>query len=148
MYTYVVMHTHVHMTGGLYTSIASYPGLLTPAIYHLQYWCREGLVKPSYVQWHTWTCGGVAHSRKTATVQPIANTDHRTTEHSTSDSLGDTSVQLYRRNVPLLHTSSTSLYGLPPALVLQATNSGVRRPEYKANTSTHRLEQGWGVKQW
>ena len=42
---------------------------------------------------------------------PIANTDRRMTEHSTSDSLGDVSwiqkaaLQLYRRNVPLLHTS-------------------------------------------
>jgi len=37
--------------------------------------------------------------------------DHTMTEHSTSDSLGDTSwVQLYRRNVPLIHTSSMSLY--------------------------------------
>ena len=42
---------------------------------------------------------------------PIANTGRRTTERSTSDSLGDVSLiqkaalQLYRRNVPLLHTS-------------------------------------------
>jgi len=41
----------------------------------------------------------------------IANTDRRTTERSTSDSLGDISwiqkaaLQLYRRNGPLLHTS-------------------------------------------
>ena len=42
---------------------------------------------------------------------PIANTDCRTTECSTSDSLGDVSwiqkaaSQLYRKNVPLLYTS-------------------------------------------
>ena len=42
---------------------------------------------------------------------PIANTDRTTTERLTSDSLGDFSwiqkaaLQLYRRNVPLLHTS-------------------------------------------
>jgi len=41
----------------------------------------------------------------------IANTDRRMTECSTSDSVGDASwvqkaaLQLYRRNVPLLHTS-------------------------------------------
>jgi len=41
----------------------------------------------------------------------IANMDRRTTEHLTSDSLGDVSwiqkaaLQLYRRNVPLLHMS-------------------------------------------
>ena len=45
-------------------------------------------------------------------VLPIINTDHRTTESSTSDSLGAVSwvqkatLQLYRRNVPLLHTST------------------------------------------
>jgi len=42
---------------------------------------------------------------------PIANMDRRTTEHSTADNLGNiswiqkASLQLYRRNVPLLHTS-------------------------------------------
>ena len=41
---------------------------------------------------------------------PIENTDHRMTECLTSDSLGDISwiqnaaLQLYRRNMPLLHT--------------------------------------------
>jgi len=42
---------------------------------------------------------------------PIANTDGRTTERLTSDSHGNVSwvhkaaLQLYRRNVPLLHMS-------------------------------------------
>jgi len=67
------------------------------------------------------------------------------TECSTSDSLGDVSwiqkvtLQLYRRNVPLLHTSryviprDLVLPGLPPAaLVLQVTNTGARRPGYEA----------------
>ena len=56
------------------------------------------------------------------------------------DSLGDVpwiqkaALQLYRRNVPLLHTSwyviprYSVLPGLPPTLVLQATNAGARRP--------------------
>jgi len=61
-------------------------------------------------------------------VLPIANTDRRMTERSTSDSpsLGNVSwiqkaaLQLYRRNVPLLHTSryviprDSVLPGLPP----------------------------------
>jgi len=66
------------------------------------------------------------------------------TERSTSDSLGDVSwiqkatLQLCRRNVPLLHTSryviarDSVLPGLPPALILQETNAGVRRPGYEA----------------
>jgi len=57
--------------------------------------------------------------------------DRRTTEHLTSDSLDNVSwiqkaaLQLYRRNVPLLHMSF-------PVLVLQATNTGARRPGYEA----------------
>ena len=59
-------------------------------------------------------------------VLPIANMDCRTTECSTSDSLGDISLiqkaalQLYRRNVPFLHMSrhvtacDSALPGLPP----------------------------------
>jgi len=49
-------------------------------------------------------------------VLPITNTDHRTTGHSTPGSLGDVSwvhkaaSQLYRRNVPSLHTSPTFRY--------------------------------------
>jgi len=57
------------------------------------------------------------------------------TEHSTSDSFGDVPwiqkavLQLYRRNVPLLHTSRyalhmTQCYQASPALVLQVTNAG------------------------
>ena len=69
-------------------------------------------------------------------VLAIINTDHRTTEHSISDSLGD--VSSVKRDVPLLHTSryvtarDSLLPGLPPALVLQATDAGVRRPGYEA----------------
>jgi len=46
-------------------------------------------------------------------------------------------------NVPLLHTSryviphDSVLPGLPPALVLQATNAGARRPGYEATTHIH-----------
>ena len=57
---------------------------------------------------------------------PIANMDHRTTEYLISDSVGGISwvqkatLQLYRRNVPLLHASryvtahDSVLPGLPP----------------------------------
>jgi len=65
------------------------------------------------------------------------------TERSTSDSLGDVSwiqkaaLQLYRRNVPLLHMSryvtarDSVLPGLP-RVSTAATNAGVRRPGYEA----------------
>jgi len=56
----------------------------------------------------------VAHSwkkKQQVSALPTANTDRRTTKRSTSDSLGNISwiqkstLQLYRRNVSLLHTS-------------------------------------------
>jgi len=70
-------------------------------------------------------------------VLPIASMDRRTTECLTSDSLGDISwvqkatLQLYWRNMPLLHTSRyviahDQFYQAFPTLVLQATNAGVR----------------------
>jgi len=53
------------------------------------------LVRPEKaMQWHAWTCGGVAHSWKSCKwvcSLPIANMNHRMTERSTSDSLGDVS---------------------------------------------------------
>jgi len=72
--------------------------------------------------------------------------DHETTECSTSGSLDDVSwiqkaaLQLYRRNVSLLHMSTqclgTSLHVISftrPSftLVLQVTNARVRRPGYE-----------------
>ena len=67
-------------------------------------------------------------------------TDHKhgctTNERSTSDSLGDVSwiqksaLQLYRRNVPLLHTSRYVI-AHDSALRLQATNAGVRRESHQ-----------------
>ena len=70
----------------------------------------------------------------------ITNTDHRTTEHSISDSVGNLSwvqkvpLQLYRRNLPHLHTSRyiTSSTRPSPVLVLQVTTAEVRWPGYKA----------------
>ena len=71
------------------------------------------------------------------------------TECSTSDSLADVSwvqkaaLQVYRRNLPLLHTSryviarGSVLPGSSPALVLQATNAGAGRPGYEAKTLPH-----------
>jgi len=83
---------------------------------------------------------------------PIVNMDHRMTECSTSGSLGDVSLiqnavlQLYRRNVPLLHTSryitvQLSFTRPSPALELQATNTGVRRPGYEAGFTGELLLQ-------
>ena len=90
-----------------------------------------------------WRSGTFPKNSNEASALPIANTDRRTTERSTSDRLGDifldsescfTAVQ----NVPYLHTSrhviprDSVLPGLPPTLILQATNAGVRRPGCEA----------------
>jgi len=89
---------------------SSYPGLLTPAFVARSTNTGEGLVKLSHVQWRTWTCGGVAHSRKyhkwvhyqlqTWTVEWLSDW-HQTVLVMF---LGFIKL-LYRRNVPLLHTS-------------------------------------------
>jgi len=47
-----------------YCEVASYPGLLNLAFVTCSTSVGEGLVKLSHMVWHTWTCGGVAHSRK------------------------------------------------------------------------------------
>jgi len=47
---------------GLYSTLASYPGLLTPAFVACNTNTGEGLVKLSHVVWRTWTCGGVAQT--------------------------------------------------------------------------------------
>jgi len=66
--------------------------------------------------------------------------DHRTTERSTSDSLGDVSwiqkaaLQPYRRNVPLLHTSR---YVIPRDSVYQAFP--------RVSTAS---DKRWGEKAW
>ena len=132
----------------------SYPDLLTPAFVTCSTNTGGGLVKLSHVQWRTWTYGGVAHSQKNhkeLSALPIANTDRRTTERLTSDSSGNISwvqkatLQLYRRNVPLIHTSRyvtacDSGFTRPSALVLQATNAWVRRSGYEAtHYKSHQL---------
>jgi len=74
--------------------------------------------------------------------------DRRTTECSTSDNLGDISwiqkgaLQLYRRNVPLLHMSRyviahDSFTRPSPTLILQATDAGGRRPGYEATQANY-----------
>jgi len=81
--------------------------------------------------------------------QSIETMDHGITERSTPGSLGYVSeiqkaaLQLYRRNVPLLHTPTqldqcpgmsqhvTSFIRPSSVSVLQATNVGVRRPGYE-----------------
>jgi len=74
-------------------------------------------------------------------MQPIANTDRRTTECSTSDKLGNVSwIQkaIYSCTEGMYHSSTrpgpslhlTQFYQAFPAL---ATNAGVRRPGYKAS---------------
>ena len=83
-----------------------------PSVCCLQYYLGGRPSKTDLTQWRTWTCGGVAHSRKNRKWMHYRSKPmvHRT-ECSTSDSLGNVSwvqeaaLQLYRRNVPLLHMS-------------------------------------------
>jgi len=83
---------------------------------------------------------GTFPEKQQGSALPIANMDHITNERSTSDSVSDVSwiqkatLQLYRRNVPLLHTSR---YVIPrdsvlPGLPMQVTKAGARRPGYEA----------------
>ena len=69
---------------------------------------------------------------------PIVNTDRSTTERSTSDNLGNVSwvkKAVYQKECATLpHVQVLdSVYQAFPALVLQATNAGVRRPRYEAS---------------
>ena len=89
--------------------------------------------KPDHMQWHTWTLGGCVEEwhipRKTVSALLITITDCRTMEHLTSDSFGDISwvqkatLQLYRSNVQLLHTSKTDhvhcMWSVLPGLPLR-----------------------------
>jgi len=85
---------------------------------------------------------GTFPEKQQASALLIANTDHRMTERSTSDSLGDVSwiqkaaLQLYRRNVPLLHTSryvTACDSVLPfPRISTASDKHWLRRPGYEA----------------
>ena len=139
-------------------SLVSYPGLLTPAFVACSTNAEEGQVKLIMCndvagRVEEWRSGTFPEKPQVSTLL-IANMDHRMIERSTSDSLGDVSwvqnatLQLYRRNVPLLHTSTQhpgmSLHVISftrpsPVLVLQATNTGVRRPGYEASFDPHLL---------
>jgi len=109
---YELHNHHHHKCSAWRWQLALYPGLLTPAFVACSTNTGEGLVN--------WSCAvtymdmwrsGTFLEKPQASALPIANTDCRTTERSTSGSLGDISwvqkaaLQLYRRNVLLLHTS-------------------------------------------
>ena len=109
----------------------------------------EGLVKLSHVKWRTWTCGGVAHSWKTASKRVRYQSQTRTIQRLSARYQTVLAIFLgfrklfYRRNVPLLHTSKyihrctwLTFTRPSPALVLQVTNTGVKSPGYKASLST------------
>jgi len=122
-------------------TLALYPGLLNLAFVACSTNVGEGLVKlitcndlPGRVEeWHI-------PGKITSDALVITNTDHRTTEHSISDSVGDLSwvqkvpLQLYRRNLPHLHISRYVISSTRPSpmLVLQVTTAEVRWPGYKA----------------
>jgi len=94
-----------------------------------------------------WRSGKFPEKRQES-VLLIANMDHRTTERSTSDSLGNVSwfrIPLYSCTEGMCHSFThpgTSLHVTQftrpsPALVVQATSAGVRRPGYEANHAAH-----------
>jgi len=60
--------------------LASYPGLLAPAYVACSTNAGEGLVKLSHVVGRTWTCGRLAHSRKTASKRVCYQLQTRTVE--------------------------------------------------------------------
>ena len=93
---YQVQRLYCTSESGLrYQSVASYPGLLTPAFVTCSTNVGEGLVKLIVccdILDIGWTCGGVAYSQKTASMYiSQCSTDHnyrpQMTEWSTSDSL-------------------------------------------------------------
>ena len=70
---YINLYTTIHNsldTASVYyyakpiLCLASYLGLLTPAVVACSTNAGEGLVKLTHVQWRTWMCGGGAQSRK------------------------------------------------------------------------------------
>ena len=108
-----------------------------PSVCHLQYYRREGL---SHMQWCTWMCWGVVHSFCTA-VKRLSESKkrHQDCLMSSTQSFYSPCLQsvvhsltcCFSRNVPLLHTSRyiiacNQFY----QLVLQVTNTGVRRTGY------------------
>ena len=122
--------------------LASYPGLLTPAFVACNTNAGEGLVKLSHVVWRTWTCGGAAFW--------IQETSPRLSDVECSVilrsvfAIGSTLAYLlfFREcatppHVQVRHTTWLSFTRPSPVLVLQATNTGARRPGYKATNMLH-----------
>jgi len=67
----------------------------------------EGLVKLSHIQWHTWTCWGVAHSRETASKWVYYQSQTPTVEQlsaMTSDRLGNILFAKAQHLIPELGT--------------------------------------------
>ena len=86
-----------------------------------------------------WMSGGVAHLLKNCKyvcILSITTTDYGTIEQSTSDSLGDISwVQKQPHSCQKSEATlpDVNLSWVLPGFPLQATNAGVRRPEYEAS---------------
>ena len=112
---------HICFTNWQWIMVASYPGLLTPAFVACSTNTGEGLVKLSHVRWCTWMCGGVAHSFCTA-VKRLSESKKR--HHAR---LSDIECSV------VVHCTWLSFTRPSPALVLQATNTGVRRAGYEAS---------------
>ena len=89
---------------------------VTPAFVASSTNVGEGLVKLSPVQWHTWTCGGVAHSSWTAVRVAIWC---RVLSHCT---------------VCICDRSALAVF---PGMCHSSTCPGVRRPEYEASLQVY-----------
>jgi len=127
-----------------WSTIASYPDLLTPAFVTCSTNAGEGLVKLSHVKWHTWTCGGVAHSFCTA-VKWLSESKKRHQDclmlsaqlfygpclRSVSHSLNC----CFSGNVPLLHTSRY-------VIACESVLPGLPHGKYTAS------DKCWGEKAW
>ena len=128
--------------------VASYPGLLAPAFVACSTNAGEGLVKLSHVQWHTyldvWRSGTfLLYSCKAAfwiqETSPRLSDVERSVIIWSVFAIGSALAYLlfFREYatppyVQVYHTTWLSFARPSPALVLQATNAGARRPGYQA----------------
>ena len=130
--------------------VASYPDLLAPAFVACSTNVGEGLVKLSHMVWRTWTCGGVSHSRKTASKRVRYRLQTRTVErlsawHQTVLAMflgfrkplnSCTEGMCYSSTRPGTSYHVTQFYQafIRISTATVPTDTGARRPGYEANS--------------
>jgi len=116
--------------------LASFPGLLTPAF------VTCSLVKLSHIQWHTWTCGEVAHSGKKKQQKTCKWVCYRMQTQTVERLSGHQTVlvtflgfrkPLYSCTEGMGHSSTHPSMSLHVTQFYQVTSAGMRRPAYEAN---------------